>query len=377
MSRPLRFWLSLGLSTLVALAVLSVILVVLGVLVPRLNAEVEAQNRVLSKAAAAQIDRFLEDFSSVLGNLGDDIAVRDSTSGPELQSMLDTVAHAQKGIKSIYIIDDKDRVIAVGLPKESRLLRENQLGIDFSGRGFVGTARQTQKKVWSDTYLSARGNIVVALARPLALNGNANGVLVGELNLEEVSRFAALLSKAEDVLTVVVDRRGNVVGHPDAGRALRQENLKHLAPLSGGADLPATDRFQLDSVDYIGSTTAIPETGWTALVGQPTEKAFAIVRSTLISLAVSSAIALLMAVIAALIASRRTMRRVDEFAAHMEASPMGTTTQRRRIPALKRSKISRSICAGWPTRFSNVRPGCARAKRISVRWLRVRRLASH
>lgn len=62
MSRPLRFWLSLGLSTLVALAVMAVTLVVLGVLVPRLNTEVEAQNRVLSKAAAAQIDRFLEGF---------------------------------------------------------------------------------------------------------------------------------------------------------------------------------------------------------------------------------------------------------------------------------------------------------------------------
>ena len=76
MIRPLRFWLSLGLSALVALAVLSVVLVVLGVLVPRLTTEVETQNRVLSKAAAAQIDHFLEDFSSLLGNLGEDIAAR-------------------------------------------------------------------------------------------------------------------------------------------------------------------------------------------------------------------------------------------------------------------------------------------------------------
>ena len=140
MSRPLRFWLSLGLSTLVALAVMAVTLVVLGVLVPRLNTEVEAQNRVLSKAAAAQIDRFLEDFSSVLGKLGEDIGARPTLSEAELQSMLDTVTHAEKGIKSIYIIDDVERVIGIGLPKEGRPLRDNQIGIDFSGRGFVGTA---------------------------------------------------------------------------------------------------------------------------------------------------------------------------------------------------------------------------------------------
>jgi HAMP domain. len=146
-----------------------------------------------------------------------------------------------------------------------------------------------------------------------------NGVLVGELNLEEVSRFAGLLSSSDDVLTIIVDRRGNIVGHPDPVRALRQENLKHLAPLSGRADSPVTANFRLDAIDYLGSTTPIPETGWTALVAQPTEKAFAIVGSTLVSLGVASAIALLMAVIAGLIVSRRMMRRMRQFATHVEA----------------------------------------------------------
>ena len=325
MSRPLRFWLSLGLSTLVALAVLSVILVVLGVLVPRLNAEVEAQNRMLSNAAATQINSFLENFSNVLGNLGGDIASRRQLSTDELQSMIDTVTQAEKGIKAIYIIDDKDRTIGAGLPRTERSLRDSQIGIDFSGRSFVSSARLKHRKVWSDTYLSARGNIVVALAFPLIVPGqrpsdpSTPGVLVGELNLEEVSRFAGLLGTTGDVLTLIVDRRGNVVGHPDPERALRQENLRHLSPLSGIAGSPKTARFRLDSVDYLGSTTPIVETGWMALVGQPTEKAFAIVRSTLMSLAGASGLALLMAVIAAMIASRRMMQRVGEFAAHMEA----------------------------------------------------------
>ncbi len=325
MSRPLRFWLSLGLSTLVALAVLSVILVVLGVLVPRLNAEVEAQNRMLSNAAATQINSFLENFSNVLGNLGGDIASRRQLSTDELQSMIDTVTQAEKGIKAIYIIDDKDRTIGAGLPRTERSLRDSQIGIDFSGRSFVSSARLKHRKVWSDTYLSARGNIVVALAFPLIVPGqrpsdpSTPGVLVGELNLEEVSRFAGLLGTTGDVLTLIVDRRGNVVGHPDPERALRQENLRHLSPLSGIAGSPKTARFRLDSVDYLGSTTPIVETGWTALVGQPTEKAFAIVRSTLMSLAGATGLALLMAVIAAMIASRRMMQRVGEFAAHMEA----------------------------------------------------------
>ena len=334
MRRSLRFWLSLGLSALVALAVLSVILVLLGVLVPRLNAGVEAQNRMLSRATATQIDNFLADFSSKLGRLGDDIAARTSLPADHLRSMVDTVTQAEKGIESLYVIDGSDRVIEVGLPKENRSLRENQLGIDFSGREFVRAARRMQRDVWSDTYLSARGNIVVALAIPLAIPGKtpgdpvAEGVLVGELNLNEVSRFAALLSASDGVLTIIVDRRGNVVGHPNAERALRQENLQHLGllhPAEPGrpADSSGTGRFRIDSVEYLGSTTPIPETGWKALVGQPTAKAFAIVRSTLLSLVAGSAIALFIAVIAALIASRRMMRQVGQFAAHMEAVAAG------------------------------------------------------
>ena len=92
---------------------------------------------------------------AVLGNLGGDIASRRQLSTAELQLMIDTVTQAEKGIKSIYIIDDKDRTIAAGLPRAERSLRDSQLGIDFSGRSFVSSARLKHRKVWSDTYGNA------------------------------------------------------------------------------------------------------------------------------------------------------------------------------------------------------------------------------
>lgn len=325
MPRALSYWLSVGLSALVTLCVLLVTLVILGVLMPRLNTEVDAQNQMLARAAATQIDNFLADFSSQLRRLSGDISSRPVLSAAELRSMVDTVTNAKKGIESIYVVDSKDLVVEVGLPKEGRGLRENQRGVDFSSRRFALLARESGQATWSDTYLSVRGNIVVALAVPLTIPGSlatepaSGGVLVGELNLHEVSRFAGLLSTPGSTLTVVMDRRGNVVGHPDAERALRQENLAHLAPLSGAASGGKTASFSLDDTDYLGSTTTISETGWIALVGQPTIRAFAIVRSTLFSLALASALALVLAVIAALAASRRIMEQVGVFSARMEA----------------------------------------------------------
>ena len=325
MARSLRLWLSLGLGLLVAIAILSVTLAVLGVLVPRLNAKVETQSRTLSATAATQINSFLANFSSILSQLGDDIVSHPTLDPSRLRQMLDTVAQAEKGIESLYIIDDDDRVVEAGLPIERRNLRSDQIGIDFSGRHFVRSARETRGEAWSDTYLSVRGNIVVALALPMTLPGRALGnpatraILVGELNLNEVSRFARLLSRSDDVLAIIVDRRGNVVGHPDAARALHQDNLKHLGPMTGPSSEQRTERFRIDSTDYLGSSTPIPAAGWTALVGQPAEKAFAIVRSTLTSLATGCAATLAIAILASLIASRHVMWKVGEFAAHLEA----------------------------------------------------------
>ncbi len=326
MSRSLRFWLSLGLSSLVALAILTLIAVLLGVLLPRLNAGVEAQIRALGTTTATQIDAFLAEFSSHLGLLADDVGSQPRMDTAQLRVMLDTLAQADGAIESIYVVDGADRVLEVGLPKARRTLRDNQLGVDFSGRRFVHAARVQQRPVWSDTYLSTGGHIVVALALPLTITAELataaprHGVLVGELNLQEVSRFAELLARAADVLPVIVDRRGNVVGHPDAERALRQENLSHLPPLSGsGAASLQTARFHLDGIDYIGSSTPIHEAGWTALIAQPTEQAFATFHSTLRSLAFGSLLALLLAVIAAVLASRRMTQRLGQFARHLEA----------------------------------------------------------
>ena len=327
--RPLRFWLSFGLSSLVAIAILLVILVVLGVLVPRLKADVAEQNRILSIAAAKQIDSFLEDFSSAIGRLGEDIAAQPALKPAELRLMVDAVANADKGIESIYVIDEDDRVIEAGLHRENRTLRPDQIGIDFSGRPFLKNARTKGQKVWSDTYLSARGNIVVALAIPLSRPASEQGdspaknLLVGELNLHEVSRFAGLLGNPDQMLTIIVDRRGNIVGHPDAERALRQENIGAFEPLDPDDTRQQGARFRFDGMEFLGSISPISETGWTALVGQPTVKAFAIVRSTLFWLSVSCTLALFMAIIVALVSSRRIMKQVDSFREHVAAVASG------------------------------------------------------
>ena len=324
MARSLRLWLSLGLSGMVALAIAAVVAALLGVLWPRLNAEVEAKNRALGEAATAQVETFMEHARSNLERLTMDIAIQPEFDPARLRVMVDTLASADVYLEAIYVIDASDRVIEVGLPLARRVLRTDLIGADFSTRPFVASARQSQHSVWSDTYLSQRGGVVVAVALPLALQ-DASGVtvqamLVGELSLQEVSRFARQISRSGNVLPIIVDRRGQIVGHPDVERSLRQENISQLPLLqSASTAQPKTAIFRLDEIDYIGTVTPIRDLGWTTLIAEPADKAFAVVRSTLLALVAGSLGAIGFAVLTAFVVSRRMSRQVVQFGNYMHA----------------------------------------------------------
>ena len=328
MARSLRFWFSLGLSSLVGVAVLLVGTILLFVLLPRLNAEVEAKNRSLGDTVAAQVDSFFANSAHELRLLSTDITTQGEGGSGRLRTMVETLATTDVHLEALYVVDSLDNVIEVGLPVALRAQRGDLLAADFSGRPFVRAARRSNSVVWSDTYLSARGRIVVAVAVPLALPGRsaeaAHGALVGELNLDQLSRFAREIGRAGEVLPIVVDRHGQIVGHPDAFRSLRQENINNLPLLHElPVTTPQTAFFQLDGTDYIGSTTPIPGPGWTTLVAQPTAQAYATVRSTMLALAAASLLAMVFALIAAFVAGRRVSRQVADFGRHMQAIAAG------------------------------------------------------
>ena len=324
MSRSLRFWLSLSFSTFLAMAMALVVAALLWVLLPRLNAEVEARNRSLGDTVAGQVESFLANAQSAFESLAQDMTGRSVLAMDRMHLMLDTVVNADQHLEASYLLDETGRVVEVGLPQKRRGQRGNLVGTDFSGYAFVQSAQQSGHQVWSDTYLSQRGRIVVGLAVPLTLTDQRGkvlpSVLVGEFGLEEISDHIRRIGQTGDVLPIIVDRSGQIVGHPDASRSLRQENISHL-PLLQGSSLTTsqTARFRLGGIDYIGSTTPIPGQGWTVLVAQPVETAFATVRSTLLALATASALALVLALASAFWMSRRMTRRVADFGRQMQA----------------------------------------------------------
>jgi len=323
MRRSLVFWLSLGLSAMVTILIAIMIAVVLTALVPRLNQHVEDKNRALSLAVAGQIEDFLGRFSGEMERLAQEISTSPWMDGHDLETILDSAAYTNLSLQTLYVVDQNYRVVEVGLPLKRRTNREDLIGTDFSRLPFARELDNNSDPVWSETYLSTRGLIVVALVLPIMLPDSLTGevyswgYMIGEIDLAEVSRFTQQVGRTSGVLAIVADRFGNVIGHPDERRSLQQDNLGHLSLFKGSGKL--TDEFKLDGIEHVGTRSPIAQTSWSALVAQSADIAFDTKHTTLLALTVAAGISFLLALIAAIVVSRRIANRVAEFANHLQA----------------------------------------------------------
>jgi diguanylate cyclase (GGDEF)-like protein/PAS domain S-box-containing protein len=328
MARSLRYWLTVGLTALIGLSILTVVGVLLTVLVPRLNMEVEIDNRNIGGGIARQVDGFLGDAEGQVRALTREFLAARDLESEQIRLQLDTLVNAVEPMQAVYLVDASNAVVDVGLKIDRRARRADQLALDFSNRPFVVRARESGSTVWSDTYLSARGRIVVAVAipwrRPADSGVGETWALVGEFDLVHLSLVLDKLGKTTGTLPVIIDRRGFVIAHPDPGKALRQESLSHIDLIHAArSGTTGTGLFVLDRVEYIGSTLAVPTTGWTVVVAQTAHEAYAVVRSVMRSLLVGSLLALGLVLLTAMIYGRQLTRRVAEFADHAKAVAQG------------------------------------------------------
>jgi diguanylate cyclase (GGDEF)-like protein/PAS domain S-box-containing protein len=322
--RSLRFWLAVGLSAVVAMATLVLVAVLLGVLLPLLNDQVESSNRRLAVTLSRQVDDFLHGSAAELQRVAAEIEAVPASFQAGTRVIIDTEANAHAALEAVYILDANARVIDVGLPLERRSRRDDLLGLDFSARSFLRARHSSDSMLWSDSYLSQRGEIVVAITVPLrgqvAATVSAGSMLVGEIDLRQLSAQIMELGSATAVLPIIIDRLGQVVAHPEADRAARQENLAYLPLVQAGlAGHFGTGRFSLAGQEHIGTVAPIGNSGWLTLVAQPTDIAFATMRSTLLAIAGGLAAALALAVLSAYLYGQRLVRRIADFGRHVQA----------------------------------------------------------
>jgi len=318
--QSLRLWLALRFAWVAALPLVVVAALVWLWLAPRIRADLEVHQHALARAVADQMETYLLGARSqidTVAKLRRDLGQRPA---PDWFESLDAYVGTGTIFEAIYVVDATDSVYAVGLSESRRVLREDLIGVNLSGWGFLRQARESNQPVWSEVFLSVvTGRLTVALAIPVA-----DDIIVGEIAIEPLAVFLARLSGESDLAAIVLDHRGQVIARSQHTSSGQQLNLSYLPIVSDALQGQfATQTFELDGETLVGVLASVPQVNWNVLVAQPYRQAFRQVAATLWMTAAGLGVALLLATLAGWILARGFSRYFDRYAEQVHAVANG------------------------------------------------------
>lgn len=180
------------------------------------------------------------------------------------QQLLDALL-AEDGFSAVYLLTKEGRVRVLALSGQSVSQRSALVGLDLSGTELFQAAKKRQGAVWSDRYLSVlRAQPVVGVAFALP-----DGVLVAELNSDDLAQTIQAAALQAGSLVLVVDSHGDWVADQGLNKSLRFHNwgdeLSRLAAVVG------TERAYLDvhSVSHYAGHSHSAKLGWSFVVATP------------------------------------------------------------------------------------------------------------
>jgi len=323
---PLRQWLVSRFAWVAALPLLLVALLVWLLLLPHIRADIEIRYQALARAVAGQVEMYLLSARYEINALTEILQERGQRPSTYWFVPLDAHVGTGEVFETIYIVNSADIVHSVGLPESQRQRREDLLGLDLSRRSFLREARALSESVWSETFLSIiSGRLSVALAVP-ALQGKQ--VVIGEIAIGPLSEFLNQLPGDGGLLTMILDRRGQVVAHPKPTLRGQQINLSHIPIVRKAlAGEFTTSEFTFEGLDLIGSTVGVPQVGWTVLVAQRHREVFRPVTFTLWAMVAGLIAALMLATSTGWILAHDFAQRIDQYTKRAHAIANGDYEQ--------------------------------------------------
>lgn len=275
--------------------------------------DVARKNLLLAKAVSSEVEVFLREPKAVLNSIKRDFLAHRDINGPEdveTTSLLNAHVRFSDLFESIYVLGENGRIEHVGLPKDREPNRLDLLGLNLSHKIFFQRPHLTGLPTWSGTFTSIiSGKLSLALGLPME-----DKVLVGNFNFERLSAFTQNANLGYRVSTIIVDRDGAIIIHPDPVLAGLQVKIGNLLPVREGlAGREGTFRYQFEGEEYLGTVAIIRGTGWIALVSQTLADAYRPVIFAGIYFIGGLLGAILLAILFALAQGRRFSQPIADF----------------------------------------------------------------
>lgn len=162
---------------------------------------------------------FLDMTRGVMVNVA---ALVDPENPKESRRAMESLRGSFQRFSAIYLLDPRGRVVEVsgvsapdGIP-----------GYDLSREEFFIPARDSGEAYATEVFVSAiTGRLAVSLAVPLLREGSFAGELVGELDLGYLGDLVAQIGLHDESRTLLVDRKGTLIAHPDAQLVRMRSNM--------------------------------------------------------------------------------------------------------------------------------------------------------
>ncbi len=206
-----------------------------------------------------QSDAYVIEINRLMNLLANDIF---ELPAAQQSHLLANVRQNYPQLTALFLLDHTGRVLV-----ENTSALELH-GLDLSGENYFRQVVATRTAYLSDPYISfSTGNIAVIYAVPILNNGLLRGILVCELNLEQLQNGIKQVDTRPGSISFIVDHRGILVAHPNQSWVQQQRHLSHLPPVEKSG--PELFLDEDSETWFIGSAMPMSATNWVVVTAQP------------------------------------------------------------------------------------------------------------
>ncbi|NJN93161.1 MAG: GAF domain-containing protein [Anaerolineales bacterium] len=287
----------------------------------------EVAQRELSRAAAGEINAYLDDLQRKLAYLARVRGLTDR-SGEVQQTLLEGLTRHNDAYETVALLDNTGRVIKVTSSHNRFDLGENLADSPIFLRAF----RQQEDYIGPVELDPDLGQLVTILAVPIRnQQDKVAGVLLAEINLRFLSFVVSQTRVGETGYVYVIDNRNFLVAGKGSGVEpfeLRDvANEPFIQGLTSGA-LDASKPYDgLNGQEVLGAIAPVRSVRWNVIVELPTAEANAPIIEMLWVMGGALALATLITVGAGIYFSRQIvlpLQRLTEASAQISAGNMDT-----------------------------------------------------
>ena len=289
-----------------ALPILIVGFITLKILTQNLTEGITRKNFLLAKSLAGEVERFLSEPFSLLGQVEEIVEQKKLIGGEQINDYLSAVIRHYGFFNMIQVLDIK------GVVRHVAPFSQDYVGINMSGQSAYQSAVGLRKPYWSPTFISPQtGEPTLALTRPFK-----QGMLVGYLNLAVLNSIADRVKIGFRGYASIADQHGTIIAHPNRSFVAERLNVKNINVVRQGlAGNEGTFRYRFRGVEKLGSVAIVPQTGWLVVVFQPVAEAFAPVKKIKNIFMAGAAVAIMLALALALTSLKKTLKPLSQLIA--------------------------------------------------------------